>query len=233
MSFISLIYTQVFYRPILNGLLVLTTFLPGHDLGLAVILLTVLIKILTFPMTHKMLRTQKIMKEIEPQIKKINEEKKDKNEQARALMELYKIHGINPFSGFFMLIIQLPILFAMYRVFINGIPFKAQEVYYFLSIPENINLVFLGFISLTEASIGLAAIAAISQFLQIRLATVQPAGDVKKKADMAVMMQKQMMYVFPVMIFFLGFKLPAAVSLYWTSMNIFAIIHEAMVRRKV
>ncbi len=231
MSVISFIYTEIFYRPILNGLLILTTWLPQHDLGFAVIFLTILIRALMFPMTHKMLKTQKAMKELEPHIKKINEGIKDKNEQAKALMALYKEHGINPFSGFFLLIIQLPILFAMYRVFIKGIPFKAGEVYSFFAVPQHINTMFLGFVSLAAPSIGLAAIAALSQFWQIRLATVSQNSKEKKK-DMASAMQSQMMYVFPVMIFLLGFKMPAAVSLYWTAMNIVAIIHEAVVRRK-
>ena len=231
MSWLKIFFNAVFYKPILNALIFLTAALPGHDLGLAVILLTVIIRALMFPMTHKMLKTQHAMKIIEPEVKKIYADKKNKEDQAKALMELYKKHGINPLSGFFILLIQLPILFAMYQVFLYGLPFPAGDVYPFLKIPENINTMFLGFISLTSANIGLSALAALSQFWQAKLA-IPPKTTPPAKGDMAQAMQWQMLYVFPFIIFILGFKLPAAVSLYWTAMNVFAIVHEARVRKK-
>lgn len=233
MSWLKIFFNAVFYKPIFNALLFLTAMLPGHDLGLAVILLTVIIRALMFPLTHKMLKTQNAMKIIEPEVKKIYADKKNKEDQARALMELYKKHGVNPLSGFFILLIQLPILFAMYQVFLYGLPFPAGDVYSFLKIPENINTMFLGFIPLTSASVGLAALAALSQFWQAKLAF--PPKDLNsktQKSDMGQAMQWQMLYVFPFIIFILGFKLPAAVSLYWTAMNVFAIVHEARVRKK-
>ncbi|KKS23914.1 hypothetical protein A3B05_02555 [Candidatus Giovannonibacteria bacterium RIFCSPLOWO2_01_FULL_43_160] len=238
MSWLKIFYNEIFYRPLLGALIFLTSVLPGHDLGLAVILLTVIIRALMFPMTHKILKTQNAMKIIEPEVKKIYADKKNKEDQAKALMELYKKHGINPLSGFFILLIQLPILFAMYQVFLYGLPFPVGEVYSFLKIPENINTMFLGFIPLTEASVGLAALAAISQFWQAKLALPPKAatsakGDLPdQRASMGQAMQWQMLYVFPFIIFILGFKLPAAVSLYWTAMNVFAIVHEARVRKK-
>lgn len=233
MFWIKIFFKEIFYTPILNALLFLTSVLPGHDLGLAVILLTVIIRTLMFPMTHKMLSTQNAMKRIEPEVKKIYEDKKNKEDQAKALMELYRKHGINPLSGFFILLIQLPILFAMYRVFLKGIPFPAGDVYFFLKIPDGINTVFLGLIPLTSASVGLAALAALAQFWQAKLALPPKNLNLKtQKSDMGQAMQWQMLYMFPVIIFVLGFKLPAAVSLYWTSMNIFAIVHEAIVRKK-
>lgn len=240
MFWLKIFFNTIFYQPILNALVFLTSILPGHDLGLAVILLTVIIRALMFPLTHKMLKTQNAMKIIEPEVKKIYADKKNKEDQAKALMELYKKHGINPLSGFFILLIQLPILFAMYQVFLYGLPFPAGDVYSFLKIPENINTVFLGFISLTEASVGLAALAALSQFWQARLALppkdfnlkIQKNDPPDRQTGMGQAMQWQMLYVFPFIIFILGFKLPAAVSLYWTAMNVFAIVHEARVREK-
>lgn len=235
MSYLKIFYNEIFYRPLLGFLVFLTSILPGHDLGLAVILLTVFIRTLMFPFTHQMLKTQNAMKRIEPEVKKIYAEKKNKEEQTRALMELYRAHGINPLSGFFMLLIQLPLLFAMYQVFWRGIPFQVGEVYYFLNIPASINTMFLGFINLTETSILLAALAAASQFLQAKLAMVSggsPKKDVLEKKDMQQALQLQMVYFFPIIVFFISFKLPAAVSLYWTAMNVFAIVHEAIVRKR-
>jgi len=228
---IKIAYGEIFYKPLLNGLLFLTSTLPFNDLGFAVIFLTILVRLILLPFTHKTLKTQQVMKKLEPDIKNIQNSNKNREEQAKELMNLYKSHGINPFSGFFSLFLQLPILIALYHVFWKGLPFKITEVYSFLSIPGTINTVFLGFISLTEANVGMALLAAISQFWQAKLA-IPPKVNQSKQGDMAGMMQKQMLYVFPVMIFFIAYKLPAAVSLYWTSMNIFAIVHEAYVRRK-
>src|SRR3989344_4089771 len=219
-------YSQIFYEPLLWGLVFLSSNLPGQDLGIAIILLTLIVKLILFPLTHKALKTQRIMKELEGEIKKIQTDNKDnREEQAKKLMELYRAHGINPFSGFFGIFIQLPILIALYQIF-----WKSLSV-----LPDTVNTVFLGFIPLTEASVGMAAFAAVSQFLQAKLAIVPKPPSAKgaenKQPDMASMMQKQMLYVFPVIIFMIAYKLPAAVSLYWTFMNIFAILHEAYVRR--
>ncbi|MDP2669147.1 MAG: YidC/Oxa1 family membrane protein insertase [bacterium] len=237
MSYIVLIYHEVFYKPLLNGLLVLTSVLPWNDLGFSVILLTVILRLIMFPLTHKMIRTQRKMKEIEPELKKIQSEKKNKEEQGRAVMDLYKKHSINPFSGFVNILIQFPLLFAMYKVFWTGIPFKIGDIYGFLAIPAHINVMFLGLINLSVPNIFLAGLAAASQFLQVKLAmppaTTNAGGSgsaAGAKPDIGTMMQKQMLYMFPVLIFLIGFNLPAAVALYWTTMNVFAIVHEATVR---
>src|SRR3989344_4507521 len=163
MYFIKLIYSEIFYRPLLNGLVFFTSVLPGRDLGLAVILLTLIIKIITFPLTHKMLHTQKKMKKIEPEIKKIYSENKDKEKQAHALMALYKAHGVSPFSGFLALLIQMPLLVALYQVFWKGIPFPGSELYSFIAAPDQVNTLFLGFIQLMQPNMWLAALAGVFQ----------------------------------------------------------------------
>src|SRR3989344_615621 len=233
MYFIKLIYSEIFYRPLLNGLVFFTSVLPGRDLGLAVILLTLIIKIITFPLTHKMLHTQKKMKKIEPEIKKIYSENKDKAKQAEALMALYRAHGVSPFSGFVAIFIQMPLLIALYQVFWKGIPFPGSELYSFIAAPETVNTLFLGFIQLTEPSVGLAALSAVSQYFQAKLAMPPSNAAAKRDGDNTQrVLQFQMTYFFPILIFFIAFKLPAAVSLYWTAMNVIAIIHEAAVRKQ-
>ena len=237
MFYLKLFYNEVFYRPLLGALVFLTSVLPGHDLGFAVILLTIIIRVLTFPLTHKMVKTQNAMRLIEPKVKKIHEDYKNKEDQAKALMALYKEHGINPFSGFFSLLIQFPLLIALYQVFWKGIPFSPEEIYSFINLPVDVNTLFLGFIALTEPSVGMAALSGLSQFWQARLALPKKTTPIKndlpdRQASMSSAMQWQMVYVFPIIIFFISLKLPAAVGLYWTAMNVFAIVHEAMVRRQ-
>jgi len=233
-SVITAIYNTIFYIPLLNGLFFLTNLLPKSDLGVAVIILTLLIRTLIFPLNHKMIKTQQVMKKIAPEIKKIQKDIKNKEEQGRALMDLYKAHGINPFAGFFGLFIQLPLLIALFKVFQKDLFSQSALAYSFITIPDNINTLFLGFIELTKSNYLLAIVAAASQFIQIKLAT--PPQDKNKttdnKSDFGAIMQKQMLYVFPVMIFVFSFSLPSAVALYWTVMNVFAIVHEAIVRKK-
>src|SRR3989338_2105021 len=98
-SLVTTAYNALFYQPLYNGLLLITGILPGGDLGFAVIILTIAIRTIVFPLNHRMIKTQRAMKVIEPEIKRIQAEIKNKEEQGRALMELYRAHGINPFSG--------------------------------------------------------------------------------------------------------------------------------------
>ena len=236
-NIIVAIYNEVFYRPLLNTLFLITDYLPGESLGFAVIILTLLIRLVVFPLNHKMIKTQRAMKQIEPAIKKIQSEKKNREEQARALMELYRAHGVNPFSGFLALFIQLPLLFALFYVFRSDLAAQSQFVYSFVRLPEQINTLFLGFVALTEPNVIMATTAGLSQFFQAKLA-VPPSQKNKNivssdgKPDFAAIMQKQMVFLFPVLIFIFSIQMPAAVALYWTVMNLFAIVHEAVVRRR-
>lgn len=237
MSFLSVLFNEIFYRPLFNGLVFLTGALPFNDLGFAVIILTVLVRLALFPLTHKSTKTQSKMKMIEPDLQKIRESFKDKEEQARRTMELYKAHGINPFSSILLLFVQLPILIALYLVFRENLAGNASYLYSFVSLPENIHTNFLGLIDLSQSSAVLAALAGASQFLQMKLAQPpkvasggKPAG--KTKSDFSQMFSWQMTYMMPAFIFIIALRFPAAVSLYWTTINIFATLHEGMVRQK-
>ncbi|HEY4497698.1 MAG TPA: YidC/Oxa1 family membrane protein insertase [Candidatus Paceibacterota bacterium] len=236
-SIIVAIYNEVFYRPLLNGLFLLTAYMPGESLGLAVIVLTIAIRLVIFPLNHKMIKTQRAMKQIEPEIKRIQSEKKNREDQAKALMELYRAHGINPLSGIFALFIQLPLLFALFYVFRGDLAAQSQFAYSFVRLPENVDTLFLGLIVLTKPHVVMAALAGLSQFFQAKLATppsMQNKGAAASdgKPDFASIMQKQMVFLFPVMIFIFSIQMPSAVALYWTVMNLFAIVHEAVVRRR-
>lgn len=237
MSWIPFLFNEIFYRPLFNGLVLLTDFLPSNDLGFAVIILTVLVRLVLFPLTHRSTQTQTKMKMIEPDLKKIRDDFKDREEQARRTMELYKAHGINPFSSILLLFIQLPILIALYLVFREDLAANASYLYSFVSLPENIHTSFLGLIDLSGRSVFLAVLAGASQFLQMKLAqppkiasSGKPAG--KEKPDFSQMFAWQMTYMMPAFIFIIALRFPAAVSLYWTTINTFAILHEGMIRKK-
>ena len=239
MSFFATVFNEIFFRPLLNTLVFLTGVLPSHDLGFAVIILTILVRFVLFPFTHHSIKAQTKMRSLEPEIARIRDEhKNNQEEQARRTMALYKEHGVNPFSGCLMLIIQLPLLIALYQVFLVGVGDMNKYLYPFVSLPSSLDTIFLGVINLTEASIFLAALSGLTQFIQMKLAVptlvAKPAlpASAQQKPDISRMMTAQMTYVMPGIIFVIGIQFPAAVSLYWTTMNLFAIVHEMIVRKK-
>lgn len=240
MNLVANIFNEVFYRPLLNGLVLLTAYLPYHDLGFAIIILTVLVKFILFPFTHHSVKAQAKMRNLEPEISRIKTEHKDsQEEQSKRILALYKEHGVNPFSGCLTLLVQLPILIGLYQVFAHGIGGDvAQWLYPGIVAPPELNTMFLGLVNLSEKSLVIAALAAVTQFLQMKWATppTPPAVNSDKAAeegpDFAKVMNMQMTYVMPIVILFIGYRFPSAFALYWTTMNLFGIIHEAIVRRK-
>ena len=118
MEFFTDIFKAIFYQPLLDAIVLIYKYLPGHDFGVAVIILTVLIKFILYPLSAKGIKSQKALQDLQPKIKELQERfKDDKNRQAKEVMDLYKKEKINPFSGFLLLLVQLPILFALFKVF--------------------------------------------------------------------------------------------------------------------
>lgn len=237
MGIFLFVYNAIFFQPLFNALVFLTGVVPFHDVGIAVIALTALVRLALFPFTHRSIKTQVKMKQIEPELRKIREEfKNNKEEQARRTMELYRQHGVSPFSGCLMLLVQLPILIALYRVFFS--PIGPDGLYAFVHLPDQFRAVFLGLVDMGERSIILAVISAVSQYVQVKLASppkqraTGKGGAKDRTQDFSRMLSFQTTYFLPVFILFVSLKLPAAVTLYWTASNIFAIVHESIVRRK-
>src|SRR5580704_9716586 len=165
-------YSVIFYQPILNVLIYFFETIAFRDFGLAIILVTVLLRLILFPLFHKSSKQQMLMQRIQPKIKKIQElHKDDREKQSKALMELYKEHGVNPFSSILLLIIQIPVMLGLYWVVRSGLTSgQLTGLYSFVPQPGSINPIFLGFINLIQPSIVLIVIAAIAQYFQARLA---------------------------------------------------------------
>ncbi len=234
------IWNLIFYKPLYNGLVFLVSVVPGGDIGVALILLTVLVKIILFPVSRRSIHSQEKLRAIEPQIAAIKRDFPSKEEQAKKTMELYKENKVNPFSGCLLLLIQLPIILALYYVFYKGLPFVGADLYSFIHIPANFTSNFLGIVDIQHKSLILAILAGISQFFQIRIAgpktnpgTVPSAGKKSFMEELTKSMNTQMKYVLPVFIVFVAYKVSAAIALYWVTSNIVAIIQELMVRRKM
>ncbi|HHE76704.1 MAG TPA: membrane protein insertase YidC [Candidatus Parcubacteria bacterium] len=236
-SFFTNAFNVILYQPLLNSLILLYEYLPGHDFGVAVIVLTLAIRLILHPLSLKSIKSQKALSSLQPKIKEIQEKyKNNKEEQAKQLMVLYKEKKINPFSGCLPLLIQLPILIALYRVFWVGFQeIKTNLLYGFVANPGTINTSFLGIIDLAEPNVVLAVLAGVLQFFQARMIFSQETGKSKKgdkKQNIAAQMQKQTQYLMPVFTVIILFRLPAAIGLYWVVTTLFTIVQQYFIFKK-
>ncbi len=236
------LYHSIFYNPLYNGLIFLISILPSWaGMGAAVILFTLLVKLILFPLSRVSIKTQVRMKELEPKIAELRAKYKDNPQELSVqTMKLYKDYKLNPFSGIFLVLIQFPIIIALYSIFrTGGLPkINTDILYSFVHAPTSvINTHFLG-IDITGRSFILALISGISQFFQVRFSIPAIKIDKNKtdtsfKDDLARSMNVQMRYVLPIFMFFIAYSINAAVALYLTVSNLFAIAQEVLVRRKL
>ncbi len=234
------LFTVVLIEPIYNAFVALIAYIPGHDAGFAIIALTILIRLIFLPAFTQALRTQHGMRRIEPELDAIKEKYKDnKQEQARLTMELFKARGIKPFATFFSLLIQLPVFIALYAVFLReGFPQIATHLLYsFTPTPESVGIIFLGILNLTiPKNIILALLVAGIQFFQSRLsmgAMKAAANTAKPEKAQALMIQRQMLYMIPVVMGIVGYTAPAAAGLYLLTNALITLLQELVVRRKI
>ena len=235
LEFIENIFNLILYKPMFNSLVLFYNYLPGHDFGVAIIVLTLLIKIILYPLSVKAFKSQKVLQDLQPKMKQIQEKHKDDKEKlAKETLELYKIEKINPFSGLFLAFIQLPILIALYTVFKQGLkPGELNNLYNFIANPGHINPVFLNFIDLSKPNIYFAIFAGISQFFQTKIMSSNLKKDKNNSHDMAQTMQTQMLYIFPIITIVILISLPSAIGLYWIVSSIFSIIQQYYILKKI
>lgn len=235
----STLFSAVVYNPLYNSLIFLIDHVPYADVGIAVILLTIGVKLILLPLAHIAIRSQITMNAIKPELEVIREKyKKDKQEQARQTMSLYKEKNINPFAMIVPLLIQIPIIFGLYWVFFRGgLPEVNTELLYsFISAPNIVNMQFIGSVDMGGKSIVIALLAGITQYVHTKLSFPKPAAKSKEqsfKNDLARSMHIQMRYVLPVIVGVISYTISAAIALYWTTSNLFAIGQEIFVRRRM
>lgn len=234
------LFTTIFLQPILNLLVFLYNTIPGHDIGVSIILLTVIVKVILYPFTVKQIRQQRAMQELQPKIAEIQEKYKDrKEEQARELMALYSREKVNPVSSCLPLLIQLPIFIALYRALTFALNSKSLTLLYpFVVNPQSIDTHFLGILDLSHPNYVLAVAAALVQFVQTRQIMKPPAATIAspppevagsqgaKDESMAAMMNKQMLYLMPIMTAAIGFTLPGGLTLYWLTMSVLTVLQQ-------
>lgn len=235
----SLFYV-VLTQPMFNLLVFLYNVIPGSDMGFAIILLTIIIKLILWPFMNSSLKSQKSLQEIQPKVEELKAKfKEDKEGLAKAMMALYQQEKVNPFSSCLPLLIQFPILIALYHVLLQGFdPSALGQLYGFVSNPGTINNMFLGFVDLAVPNLWLAVIAGIFQFFQTRmLVSKRPPAQVAKTPGakdetMLASMNKSMLYFMPVVTVFIGATLPGGLALYWVTVTVVSIVQQMVVFKK-
>jgi len=237
-AFIGHLFTIICYQPLLNLLVATYNFIPGHDIGLVIIILTILIKLVLYPFSLSSIKAQKSMNELQPKLNEIKQKyKDDKEKQAKATMELYKEHKINPLSSCFPLLIQLPFLIGIYQVFSAGLGNNSDLslLYPFISNPGHINTIAFGFFDMAKPAWIIAVLAAAAQYWQTKMMLTKRPPIKDKGAedeDMAAIMSKQMMYMMPLMTILIGWNLPAGLVFYWLLLTVFTGLQQLLTIKK-
>ncbi len=259
MFLLTTLWNTFLYFPLINILIFLYHAL-GNNLGWAIIGVTVLIRLIMVPLTNPGMRSTQKMQELKPHIDKLKEKHKDdKQELAKAQFELYREHGINPFANFLPMVLQFLVLFALFQAFNNVLhPTGAvsdlnQILYPFLHLAENIQLnasfFYLDvmkpdvFLLPFTINLGLFAINAVPGFFLLAAALIQfisfkmmmPKTEPQKNAsdaeDMAISMQKQMMYLMPIITILIGVNFASGLVLYWLTYSIATIAQQVYIKR--
>jgi len=217
----SNLFNAYLYQPILAVLVFIYDNIAFRDLGLSIILLTFFVRIILFPLFYKSAKDQSLMQRLQPHIQKIQlDHKDDKERQAQALLKLYREHRLNPFSGFFLLLIQLPILIALYQVFL-------KELGSSLFATHN----FLGILDLGSKSLALAVIAAL---LQYDLGRLSMGGRFASSPSQGLFSPAKMtLYLAPAFTLVILLNFPAALGLYWSASTLFSLIQQVIINKKL
>ncbi len=226
------------YVPIYNLLILFVDKVPGGDIGLAVVLVTVIVRLIIMPLSFAAQKTARAMKSVEPEMKKLRDELKDnKEEQARAMMALYKKYGINPFASILTILIQLPIVITLYWVFHSKelLTVDTSLLYSFVAVPTVVSPLFLGLILITGSSFVLAGLTAITQYV-LALYTIPAPPTAKEdksmQGDISRAMTLQMRYVFPIIMAVIAYA-SGAIAIYFITSNVFGVIQEYFVRKSL
>ncbi len=221
------------YQPIFNIFVFLYNIIPGHDVGLVILAITVLVRLALYPLTGSSIKSQRALQELQPKMEAIKKQyPDDKQKQTQAIMELYKTNKVNPITSCLPMLIQLPILIALYMVLQDGLASKdlAKSLYSFINNPGNINQISLSVFNMAKPNYVLAVLAGVAQYFQAKtLSRKYPpkeAGEGSKDEAMMSMMNKQMLYFMPVMTIVIGFSLPAGLTLYWFFSTLLMVLQQ-------
>lgn len=244
----SWFFLHILYQPMFNLLVGLYDLIP--NMGVVIIFVTIIIRILLFPLYQKQLKAQRSLQNLNPELEAIKVKyKDDKEAQSKAMMEFYKEKKVNPLSSCLPLLIQLPILIALYQVFMSGLQNPDFTLLYsFIKTPESLSPMFFGSINLaTTGNWVLAILAGATQMWQTWM--MMPKKDTKKKEivlgadgkpvkkqstpeELTQAMNRNMMFFMPLLTVWFAFQFPAGLALYWVVTTLFAIAQQAFILKK-
>jgi YidC/Oxa1 family membrane protein insertase len=226
-------YHILIYQPLLNALIFLYQHLAFQDLGVAIVLLTFLIRLILFPLFQKSAKHQALMQRLQPKLKELQQKHKgDLKKQSEAMNALYREHRINPFTSFLLLLVQLPILIALYQVFLKIFsPGAFDALYSFVRSPGELDPSFLGLLNLKEPSILIVLLTALAQYFQGKLAL--PAGAPGKTPTPAEQMSRRLVFIGPAVTALIFWQLPAAVTLYWLVSSSVSVLQQLLINRQL
>ncbi|MDZ4229956.1 MAG: YidC/Oxa1 family membrane protein insertase, partial [Candidatus Veblenbacteria bacterium] len=206
------LWQTIFYQPLLN-LLVWIYNLVGGDMGLAIIGLTVVIKLVLYPFSQQSLKSQRALQRLQPQVEELKKRLKgQKDKLAQELMQLYQRERVSPLSSCLPLLVQLPFLIALFQVFRNGLNSGSLDLLYSWVVnPGHLNDTLFGMWHLAGRSLPLAVVTGVVQWWQTKmLVAKKPPVAVPGSQDenLTSIMNKQMQYMLPAMTVVFGFTLP-------------------------
>ena len=197
-----------------------------HNYGVAIILLTILVRVLFWPLTHKSTESMQRMKEIQPELKALQEKYKENPQKLQQeTMKLYREKKVNPMGGCLPMFVQIPVFIALYTVLRNAIELRYAGFLWIsdLSAPENL---FAGAVPIVGSLNILPLVMAGSMIWQQKL-TPQPAATPEQMQQ-----QKMMTFMMPLMMLFFFYKMPSGLVLYWTTSNLLMILQTSLRNHK-
>lgn len=224
------LFNIIFYQPILNGLIFIYNNLSFGSFGIAIIILTLVVRLLMAPISFKAAKDQAIMQKIAPKIKDLQKKHKDNQElQVKEIMGLYSEHKVNPMRIFGLIFAQAIVLWNLYRVFQDGLG-NFTGLYSFVHKPEIIGHMFIGF-DLSKPEIGLTLIAAGIQFVLSWLSFMAGKSQIKKTfwtgLGMAVFSG------FTTTLILVILKLPSAIAIYWIATTVFSVAQQIIINKSL
>ena len=244
------LFNELLYRPLFNSMVFFYNTIPGANIGLALILTTLVVRILMIPLYRASIKSQREIAIIQPILKELQTKYKDDRQKlSEEMLKAYKEHNVNPFAGILLLFVQIPILIAIYNVSLNIFkPENYPALYSFITLPETFNPQFFGLLNVADSkNIILALLVGISQYYQIKLIisrtksakpkeikkSKKKKSDKPEEPDFATTLNKQMLFMMPILVTIFAYSFPAAMSLYWITTTLFTIGQEFILIKQV
>jgi YidC/Oxa1 family membrane protein insertase len=233
------LFNTILVDPLLNILVFFYNTIAFHDLGLAIIFLTVLVRLIIYPLSLSQIKSQKSLAGLQEKVNAIKKQyENDKQKQTQAIMELYKQNKVNPFSSCLSILIQFPILIAVYQVFRSGILSDHLPLYSFIENPGKLSTLAFGFLDLSVRSIPLAILTGLAQFFQTKMLSrkkVPAAAKGEKGAkdeSMLTAMNKNMLYFLPILTIIIGMSFASGLVFYWLISTLLTILQQFILFKK-